>query len=82
MVTGMPDYKSPIEQGICCPGCRVRYVVFIGGSDFDDRARDAAIERASNMKAHFVDARNVPFIQCNCGTLLDLTTFNSCELVM
>lgn len=82
MVTGIPDYKSPIEQGLCCPGCRVRYVVFTGGSDFDQAACAAARDRASQMNAQFVDARIVPFMRCRCGALLDFTATDSRNLVM
>jgi hypothetical protein len=82
MVTGIPDYKSPIEQGLCCPGCRVRYVVFTGGSDFDQAACEAARGRAQAMAAQYVDARIVPFMNCSCGVALDLTAVDACELVM
>ena len=81
MITGTPDYKSPIEQSIRC-ACGLRYLVFTGGSDFDQAACDAARVRAQAMDAQFVDARIVPFMQCRCGALIDFTTFDSCELVM
>ena len=81
MITGLPPLDAPIEQSLRCV-CGLRYVVFIGGSDFDDQARDAARDRASQMNAQFVDARIVPFTQCRCGALIDFTTFDSCELVM
>jgi hypothetical protein len=74
-------YKPPIEQTLRC-ACGLRYVVFTGGSAFDDRTRDAAIERAGQMSAQFVDARIVPFMQCRCGALLDFFIADSCELVM
>ena len=81
MISGIPEYKSPIEQSIRC-ACGLRYVVFTGGSDFDQAACEAARDRASQMNAEFVDARIVPFIQCRCGALLDFATMDSCELVM
>ena len=62
--------------------CGLRYVVFTGGSDFDQAACEAARERASNMNAQFVDVRIVPFMQCRCGALLDFTAMDSCERVM
>ena len=81
MVTGIPDYTSPIEQSIRCV-CGLRYVAFTGGCDFDGAACDAARHSASQMNAQFVDARIVPFMQCRCGALLDFITADSCGLVM
>ena len=81
MITGLPDYLAPIEQSIRCV-CGLRYVVFIGGSDFDRAACEAAKDRAQAMGAQFVDARIVPFMQCRCGALLDFTSMDSLELVM
>jgi hypothetical protein len=80
-ITGLPPLVAPIEQSIRC-ACGLRYVVFIGGSAFDDRARDAAQGRAEAMGAQFVDARIVPFMQCHCGALLDFTGVVPCEQVM
>ena len=80
-VVGIPEYQSPIEQGIRCV-CGLRYVVFTGGSDFDQAACEAAKSRAQAMGAQFVDARIVPFMQCRCRALLDFTTMDSYELVM
>ena len=62
--------------------CGLRYVVFIGGSDFDQAACYAERDRTSQMTAQFVDARIVPFMQCRCGASLDFTAMDSCELVM
>ena len=71
-----------MEQTFRCV-CGLRYVVFTGGSAFDDQARDAAHGRAEAMAAQFVDARIVPFTLCySCGALLDFTAADSCELVM
>ena len=82
MITGLPPLAAPIEQSIRCV-CGLRYVVFIGGSDFDRAACEAAKGRAQAMGAQFVDARIVPFIPCyGCGALLDFTAADSCELVM
>jgi hypothetical protein len=81
MVTGIPDYTSLIEQSIRCV-CGLRYVVFIGGSDFDQAACKAARDRASQMNAQFVDARISPFMNCSCGALLDFTAADAAELVM
>ena len=81
MITGLPEYRAPIEQSVRCD-CGLRYVVFIGGSDFDQTACGAARDRASQMNAQFVDARIVPFMRCGCGALLDFATMDSGELVM
>ena len=81
MITGLPPLVAPIEQSIRCV-CGLRYIVFTGGSDFDQAACEAAKGRAQAMNAQFVDARIVPFMQCRCGALIDFTTFDSCELVM
>jgi hypothetical protein len=36
MMTGLPDYRAPIEQGLRCV-CGLRYVVFTGAPlPFDD----------------------------------------------
>ena len=81
MITGLPPLVAPIEQSIRCV-CGLRYVVFIGGSDFDQAACEAARDRASQMNAQFVDARIVPFILCvKCGALLDFTA-TEYELIM
>jgi hypothetical protein len=81
MITGLPPLVAPTEQSVRCV-CGLRYVVFIGGCDFDQAACEAARDRAAQMNAQFVDARIVPFIQCRCGVLLDFATMDSCELVM
>ena len=81
MITGLPDYSVPIEQSIRCV-CGLRYVVFTGGSDFDQAALEAALDRASRMNAQFVDARIIPFMNCSCGLALDFTTVEFCETVM
>ena len=81
MITGLPPLVAPIEQSIRCV-CGLRYVVFTGGSAFDQAACEAAKGRAQAMDAQFVDARIVPFMQCRCGALLDFFIVDSCELVM
>ena len=72
MLTGLPSYRLPIEIGVRCL-CGRYYVVFTGeGQSFGD-AEGRARDRAVNMKAAFVDARQVPFMNCECGQLLDFT---------
>jgi hypothetical protein len=80
-LTGLLAYKPPIEQTFRCV-CGLRYVVFIGGCDFDQAACEAARDRASQINVQFIDARIVPFMQCRCGALLDFTTVDSYELAM
>lgn len=82
MITGLPDYRAPIEQSIRCV-CGLRYVVFTGGSDFDLAAGEAAKGRAQVIGAQFVDSRIDPFILCaGCGALLDFTAADAVEFVM
>ena len=81
MITGLPPLVAPIEQSLRCV-CGLRYVVFTGGTDFDQASCDAARDRAQAMGAQFADARIVPFMQCRCGALLDFMTMDSCEMVM
>ena len=82
MITGLSDYRAPFEQSIRCV-CGLRYVVFTGGSDFDQAAIEAAKNRAQARGAQFVNARIIPFILCvGCGALLDFTAADTCELVM
>ena len=81
MITGLPDYRAPIEQSIRCV-CGLRYVVFTGGCDFDQAACEAAKGGAQAMGAQFVDARIVPFMSCYCGKALDFTATDAAELLM
>ena len=81
MITGLPPLRAPAEQPLRCV-CRLRYIVFTSGSDFDQAACEAAKDRAQVMGAQFIDARFVPFMQCRCGASLDFTTIDSRELVM
>lgn len=74
MITGIPDYTDPIEQGVRCT-CRTYYIVFVGGAGrFDESLCNAAQARAEAMGAQFVDARQTPFMTCvECGGVLDFT---------
>ena len=72
MITGLPPYSGelPIEYSLRCV-CARRYLVFtsMGAIISDSRAR--AKERAAQMKALFIDARLIPFMNCECGQALD-----------
>lgn len=78
MITGIPAYTSPIEQGVRC-FCLRYYLVSTEWAD--DQARARARERATEMSATFIDARSTPFMLCECGQALDFTV-EACELVM
>jgi hypothetical protein len=80
-LVGIPEYRSPIEQSLRC-ACGLRYVVFIGGCAVDDLACAVARDRAEQMNARFVDARITPFMNCECGALLDFTAVDTADLVM
>ncbi|HKS39366.1 MAG TPA: hypothetical protein VJX74_02045 [Blastocatellia bacterium] len=72
MITGIPNYTGalPIEYSLRC-SCARRYVVFTGmGVQIGD-AMGRAKERATEMKARFIDARSTPFMNCECGELLE-----------
>lgn len=68
MISGIPQYQSPIEQSLRCL-CGVRYLVLLsdGISDTGGRTR----ERAEVIKAKFIDARKTSFILCKCGKFWD-----------
>lgn len=70
MITGLSEYHPPIEQSLRCV-CGQRFVVYLGAPfPFDDRAFEAARERAEQMSARFIDAREIPWLVCSCGEVL------------
>jgi hypothetical protein len=72
VITGLPDYRPPIEQSLCCV-CGQRFVVYLGAPfPFNERAFEAARERAGQMGARFIDARSTPWLICSCGEVLIL----------
>lgn len=77
-ITGLPPYKTPLEQSLRCV-CKTRYIVFIGGcAQFDETLCKLACEHAAMLQAVFVDAREMPFMKCvECGGLLDFTQVSS-----
>jgi hypothetical protein len=77
---GIPPYKSPISQTLRCV-CGHRYLVYLGApSLFDDRACEAAREDAGRRGCQFIDARLTPFMNCECGQLLDFSS--ECSLTI
>ena len=70
MITGLPSYREPIEQSLRCV-CGHRYLVYLGVGigEAESRAR----ERAEQIGAQFIDARDTPFMKCECGEFLDFT---------
>jgi len=75
-ITGIPNYTSasPVECSVRC-ACGLRYLVFTGDDETSARAR------AVELRATFIDARVTPFMNCECGELLDFTG-DECERVM
>jgi hypothetical protein len=70
MLTGLPDYRPPIEQSLRCVRGQ-RFVVYLGAPlPFNNRALKAARERAEQMGASFIDARQTPWLICDCGEAL------------
>jgi hypothetical protein len=73
MITGIPDYTSPIEQSLRCT-CGLRYMVYLGGiGDASGRAR----ERADQLRARFINAASLPWLVCGCGQVLEFTEESS-----
>ena len=72
MITGIPNYTGalPIEYSLRC-SCTRRYLVFTGMGAMIGDARTRAEERATEMKAIFIDARSTPLMNCDCGQALD-----------
>ena len=70
MITGLPEYRPPIEQSLRCV-CGQRFVVYLGAqTPYDNRAFEASRERAGQMGARFIDARESPWLICSCGEVL------------
>jgi hypothetical protein len=71
-ITGIPNYTGalPVEYSLRC-ACKLRYVVFTGKGAMIGDAKARAEERAAEMRAVFVDAREIPFMICECNQVLD-----------
>jgi hypothetical protein len=69
MITGIPPYRSPIEQSLRCT-CGARYVIYMGGGMGNAEGRAQA--RAAMLRAQFVNAEIMPWLVCGCGQLLEL----------
>jgi hypothetical protein len=69
-MTGLPDYRPPIEQSLRSV-CGQRFVVYLGApSPFSERAFEAARERAEGLGTLFIDASSTPKLICHCGEVL------------
>jgi hypothetical protein len=68
MITGIPDYSSPIEQSLRCV-CGAFYLIYLGGGISDAEAR--ARGRAAGLGARFVNAATSPWLVCECGQVLE-----------
>jgi hypothetical protein len=68
MITGIPPYRSPIEQSLRCT-CGARFVVYLGGGMGD--AENRAKERTAQLQAQYVNAELTPWLECFCGQVLD-----------
>jgi hypothetical protein len=71
VITGIPDYKSPVEQSLRCL-CGLRYVVYLGAGI--GLAGDRARERAELLRARYVNATVTPWLACECGQVLDFVS--------
>jgi len=70
VITGLPDYRPPIEQSLRCV-CGQRFVVYLGAPlIFDEQALEAATDHAAMLRARFIDARSLPWLTCSCGEVL------------
>jgi hypothetical protein len=70
VITGLPAYRTPIEQSLRCV-CGQRFVVCLGAPfPFNEQAFEASRERAEQMGARFIDARSTPWLICSCGEVL------------
>jgi hypothetical protein len=70
MITGLPDYRPPIEQSLRCV-CGLRYLVYLGAPlAFDEQALEAATDHALMLRARFIDAPSTPWLICSCGEVL------------
>lgn len=81
-ITGIPNYSGalPIEYSLRCL-CGLRYLVFTGMGRTVGDAMSRAKERAEQQKAHFIDARQNPFMNCSCGQLLDFLPDESARVM-
>lgn len=76
MITGLPQFKPPVCEPVRC-ACRKFYFVFTGENDLQARSGK---RQAGLIGAVFVDARQTPFMNCECGQILDFAP--ECSLMV
>jgi hypothetical protein len=70
VITGLPDYRPPIEQSLRCV-CGLRYLVYLDAPfPFEGKAMEAAQEQAIMLGARFIDSRQTPWLVCSCDKVL------------
>lgn len=76
----LPAYSGelPAVVTLTC-ACRRRYVVLTGVADLGAKLVREAAEARGRV---YVDARAVPFMNCDCGEALDFSTGADIEAVM
>jgi hypothetical protein len=67
MITGLPPHIPPLVEGVRCH-CGRFYAVYTGSCDVQARLAE---KEAEENGVRFVDAKHEPFIQCDCGQVLD-----------
>lgn len=87
MLTGKNPLSIPAYTGalpavvpVRCV-CGIRYAVFTGAVVVAD-GPELVKARAEANGRRFVDARQVPFMNCACGQVLDFGAGDVCEMVM
>ena len=70
-ITGIPPYTTPTEQTLRCL-CGRFYLVRLAPGE--DRGLDQTRDRADELGAIFIDTRSTPFMNCDCGQMLDFTS--------
>jgi hypothetical protein len=76
MITGLPAYQPPVAEPVRCY-CRSFFLLYTGVSDY--QAQEVR-RQAEDCGAFFIDSRETPFYQCECGQVLDFAPEASCMM--